>query len=506
MKKILYFLISFLMVAPLKAQQNSDMLEKAISSVVTVAVFNMEGAKTMLGYRGVADKAYERILDMTGVQSSGSGFVIEKNGKKYVITNAHVIEAASAAKGSLYVFSIDQTKYEVRVVGGDSFYDIAVLEFVTEPGKEISIVKFANREARLGEQVFAIGNPLGEYPYTVSEGIISAKNRVRNGVTGKFGFVQTTATVIWGNSGGPLVDSKGDVLGINSQIAFATRGTEMIWQPQINFALEAQLSKRLVDDIIDNQGLVKRAWIGLEIVQRYDYNSWGEASGMPWELRDTLPVINKVVPNSPAAAVFGNKLGSVITSVNGFKTRNLQEVLGEFEKVKPGSSVKIAIVNTDGTKEELVVNAGTVEPKNLEALARFVIERDGNMKIFPSEGTLMVKTADMSVRRPEKEERREGQRREDRRPEREKSRGGAAASELKSNFGYRLLAAGLENENWNSIWWTNKMNHLGATLRLCGIAGYVNLYVNDPENPNDVEMKTISFSNDPYVYQLCLWY
>jgi S1-C subfamily serine protease len=142
-----------------------------------------------------------------------------KNGTKYVITNAHVIENALDEEGSIYVYSINRTKYEVKVLGGDSFYDIAVLEFVDTPGPEITTVKFKTEEPRLGEPVYAIGNPLGEYPYSVTDGIISAKNRVRGCYTGKFGFLQTTATVIWGNSSGPLVDAKGDVAGINSQIS-----------------------------------------------------------------------------------------------------------------------------------------------------------------------------------------------------------------------------------------------------------------------------------------------
>ncbi|MDX5320203.1 MAG: trypsin-like peptidase domain-containing protein, partial [Bacteroidota bacterium] len=251
-----------------QAQHAPDMLEKAISSVVTVAVYKTEDVKQALGYRGISDKAYEKVLDLSDSKSSGSGFVIERNGKKYVITNAHVIEHASTDADALYVYSIDRTKYQVKVVGGDSFYDLAVLEFITPPGKEIEVIDFRKEDARIGEQVYAIGNPLGEYPYTVTDGIISAKNRVRGGITGKFGFLQSTATVIWGNSGGPLVDAQGKVLGINSQIAFAKRGGTQIWQPQINFALEAEISNRLINDILSNNGLVKRAWLGLEVVQQ----------------------------------------------------------------------------------------------------------------------------------------------------------------------------------------------------------------------------------------------
>ncbi|MFA5196616.1 MAG: trypsin-like peptidase domain-containing protein, partial [Bacteroidales bacterium] len=172
----------------------SDILENVLSSVVTVSVERTEDTKQLLGFRGSeAETAYEKILDLSNSKGSGSGFIIEKNGKKYVITNAHVIENASELAGSIYIYSINRKKYEAKVVGGDSFYDIAVLEFITPPGTEVSTVYFSAKNPRIGEKVFALGNPLGEYPYSVSDGIISAKNRIRSGLTGKFGFLQSTA-------------------------------------------------------------------------------------------------------------------------------------------------------------------------------------------------------------------------------------------------------------------------------------------------------------------------
>ena len=255
-------------------QSIPDILEKSLSSVVTVGVFKTDYAKHSLGFRGESapEMAYKEALDLAGVSGSGSGFIINKNGKLYVITNAHVVEDASDEEGSIFIYSINRDKYEVKLVGGDSFYDIAVLEFIDNPGNEISSIQFRDNEIRIGEKVYAIGNPLGEYPYTVTDGIISAKNRTRDGMTGKFGFLQTTATLIWGNSGGPLIDENGDVAGINSQIAFAkSPGGEQLIQSQINFALEAGISKRIVEDIITNNGRVKRAFIGVEISQRYEY-------------------------------------------------------------------------------------------------------------------------------------------------------------------------------------------------------------------------------------------
>ncbi len=157
--------------------------------------------------------------------------------KKYVITNAHVISSASPGKGNITVFSINRDKYDMEVIGGDSFYDLAILAFITPPGPELTTMAFRQDEIRIGEPVYAIGNPMGIFPYSISDGIISAKNRVRNAApTGRMGFLQSTASVFQGNSGEPLIDMKGLVVGINSQL-FAT---DFAGQPevlsQINFA------------------------------------------------------------------------------------------------------------------------------------------------------------------------------------------------------------------------------------------------------------------------------
>ena len=289
----------------------ADILENAMSSVVTVSVEKTDNTKQLLGFRGQdSDIAYEKALDLSKSKSSGSGFVIIKNNKKYIITNAHVIEQASELKGSVYVYSINRTKYEVKIIGGDSFYDIAVLEIVGATGPEIKPISFSSKDSRVGEKVFAIGNPLGEYPYTVSDGIISAKNRVRNGLTGKFGFLQSTATVIWGNSGGPLVNEKGQVVGINSQIAFANAGNQQIWQPQINFALEGLLSNRLNDNIINNNGRVKRCYLGIQLSQSYEYSAYYKLMGGDgWLLVDSIPVITGAISGSPAEKFLKDKIG-----------------------------------------------------------------------------------------------------------------------------------------------------------------------------------------------------
>lgn len=488
-----------------KAQRSdADMLDKAIGAVVTVAVYKTEKDNKALGFRGQdnADLAYEQILDLGSRRSSGSGFVVEKNGKKYVITNAHVVENASEKSRALYVFSIDRTKYEVKIVGGDTYFDFAVLEFVTPPGDEIETIKFTNKAPRIGEKVFAIGNPLGEYPYTVTDGIISAKNRVRNGITGKFGFLQSTATVIWGNSGGPLVNQSGEVVGINSQIAFAPRGKESIWQPQINFALEHEICMRLLDDVITNKGLVRRAYVGLEVTQKYDYEEWMSwFGGSPWVLRDTLPVINKIIPGSPAASVLKDKVGAQIYSINGVRVRNNSEVLGEFESTRPGSTIKLTIVTKKG-KETVSIKTQEISVNSLERVALSVIEDGNKYKLIKNDD------GSVSIRRTGTEDNTAKTEKEKKGSKSKKSKI-AKIYKLKANTNYKIVSAGIKLKNFTSKYRVKKMSDLGAALRLTGESGIFQLYIYDEAKKNGWKYpKSISFelSGDSKVSQNTLWY
>lgn len=321
-----------------------DMLERTLPAIVTVGIFKSSKEGTAYGFAAKAsDMAYEKTLDLGGAMGSGSGFVIENKGKKYIVTNAHVIEDAADESGSVYVFSINRTKYPVRIVGADSFYDVAVLEFTDrQPGAEIGTVIFRPEETRIGEQVYAIGNPLGDFPYTVTQGIIGGKNRVRGGMTGKFGYLQSSATTIWGNSGGPLIDAGGKVIGINSQIEIAQKSFGMFVQPQLNFALEAPIARRVADDLIE-QGRVVRGYLGLVITQKYDSEKAVDET--------MLPRLAGTVPGSPAAAALAGREGYIINKVNGVEVRNVEEALGEMEKIRSGTQVTLELEeNKERTK------------------------------------------------------------------------------------------------------------------------------------------------------------
>ncbi|MBS4012136.1 MAG: trypsin-like peptidase domain-containing protein [Bacteroidetes bacterium] len=486
MKRFIFFSLAIFTTTLAIGQATSDMLERVLSSVVTVAVNKTEATRQILGYRGAADEAYEKILDLGNAESSGSGFIIEKNKKKYVITNAHVIEQASTERGSIYVYTINRSKYEARVVGGDTFYDIAVLEFIDPPGKEISTIKIRLTEPGVGETVFAIGNPLGEYPYTVSDGIISAKNRVRGGATGKFGFLQSTATVIWGNSGGPLVDSKGDLVGINSQIAFAETSSSPLWQPQINFALEAILSNRLIDDIINNNGRVKRAYIGVELSQSYTTQYDSYTLSPSWKLQDEYPVISAVLRASPAFAALSDKVGYSITKINGVDVKSLEEALGEFEKMKPDQTVTLT-VSKAGTTHTVQIKTSELNSQRHEQIARHVVESENRISLNMQDNQVILSVIEQSVAANKKP--------------------GSQSSGISTKQNYVVVSVGVSEDNFRSLWRINNLSDLGAAFRLNGLYGFYDIFVISNSNPKaSPEKLRVDFANSNNVKKLLLWY
>lgn len=473
------------------AQQAQNMFEETISAVVTVAVYeNNELANEQLEFRGPDDEssvsavAYKRALDLAGAQSSGSGFVISHNGKPYVVTNAHVIEMAADKPGSIAIFSIDRTKYEVNLIGGDSFYDIAVLEFVDEPKGELNTVKFRETKAALGEKVYAIGNPLGDYPYSISDGIISAKNRVRGGLTGKFGFLQTTATVIWGNSGGPLVDVNGDVIGINSQIAFTQSGSQNIWLSQINFALEGGLSQRLVENIIENDGRVERAYFGLEFSQDEEYNyQTGIVSAGP-------VILSGVVNDAPSKDEFNSLKGAELTQINETPIRSLEEALYELELVRPGQSITLHM-NSNGSTVSKTARSVALETRQLESIAALFLQGMPGLEMTSASPQIGIQFNQKdNVQSYEEDSFQE-----------------LENPETYLGQNYIVLAAGIKGRIVERMWRTKELYDLGGALKLSGLQGIVDLYVANSADP-DEEIKVFrrSFSDDEDITTKRLWY
>lgn len=340
-------------------------LEQALSGILTIGVFKTTENDFVMGFgnatKSYAEIAYEQTLQMGDAFSNGSGFVVEIDGKYYILTNAHVIDAAAKGEGAIYAYSIQRTRYPVRLVGGDSFYDIAILEFDGAPGPEVQALRFSEQEARFAQKVYAIGNPLGKYPYSITEGIVSGKNRAfHRPTTGRFGFLQHTATLIWGNSGGPLVDEQGRVVGINTWIGTHEKDGQSYLISQLNFALEGQKAAQLARNILANGGRLKRAFLGIELASAGLPNGPGP---------DGPPFIHAVLEDSPAYEALKDMKGATLTHINGGQVPTLQDAVRILESIAPGDSVRLTLKRTL-SNQEVVVPAGELESDRLEQIAR----------------------------------------------------------------------------------------------------------------------------------------
>ncbi len=475
---ILSLLVAFLLascglIEKSQEKKRLNALDDALAGSVTVAVKkNKDIGKVIMGFRGaVSMEAYEQSLQLSNALSSGSGFVVEKNGKKYVVTNAHVVESADDSDGSLYVFSYNRNRYEVKLVGGDSWFDIAVLEFVDNPGNEFKTMKFAKSNPRIGEKVFAIGNPLGTKPNTVTNGMISALNRTTEGLTGKHGYLQSTATIIWGNSGGPLVNSRGEVVGVNTKIDFAqgADGNDYL-QQQINYSLATEFAAEIVDDIIEH-GKKQRAFLGLELShsQRLHRGWFSSSLG---EILTPHPVLTYVFkgPNEEKLNPF---LGQLLVKINGVSVSDTEAALGQFERVKPGDKVRLVFKNKKNEEQTIEIDAPAAKSEDNGRVAHHALEDLFGLEVDN-------KSPQLRVRNPN------------------------------NNASAYVLAGGNYNENFPDLWRITTEEDLGGVLRIYGLAGYIDLIISDEPRDNDrMESLEELFTNeyvDGDTYTTKLWY
>jgi Do/DeqQ family serine protease len=241
----------------------------------------------------------------------GSGFVVNKSG--VILTNNHVVAGAD----EVWVQLSDERRFEARVVGSDPSTDVAVVKLTRPPG-DLRPVQIGNSEqVRVGDYVLAIGNPLG-LGQTVTMGIVSAKNRMLGGrITQYEDFIQTDAAINQGNSGGPLFNFKGEVIGINSAILNPAVAMN------IGFAIPINLARQIAEQI-QRSGKVARGYLG---VGTEDMNPDKAARlGIPFEAGALVNVVN---PGSPAAAA-GLRSNDIITEVAGRRIENsagLQQVV-----------------------------------------------------------------------------------------------------------------------------------------------------------------------------------
>ncbi|WP_027003524.1 Do family serine endopeptidase [Hugenholtzia roseola] len=292
--------------------------------------------------------------------SSGSGVIVDAKG--FIVTNNHVIEGADR----IDVVMDDRRSFEATLIGKDPTTDLAVLKI--EPKEDLPFLSFGNSDqVRVGEWVLAVGNPF-DLTSTVTAGIVSAKGRNinilrRNDGMGIESFIQTDAAVNPGNSGGALINTNGELIGINTAIATNTGS-----YAGYSFAVPANLARKVVSDLKE-YGAVQRALLGIriaeitsELAQEKDLNS-------------TKGVYVAEVNAASGAAEAGLKEGDVLKKIDGVEVNTPAELQERVARKRPGEKIKVLYERSGKAYEAMV------ELKNAIGTTE-IIKNDASVSLF----------------------------------------------------------------------------------------------------------------------------
>ncbi|MEA5098682.1 MAG: Do family serine endopeptidase [Burkholderiaceae bacterium] len=303
--------------------------KKAVPAVVNIYTAKEVRQQNPLLDDPVLKKFFDDRLG-SGMQkqsSLGSGVIVSPEG--YILTNNHVVATADEIEVAL----VDGRKARAKLVGTDPETDLAVIKIEMKNLPAITLGRI--EQARVGDVVLAIGNPFG-VGQTVTMGIISALGRTHLGINTFENFIQTDAAINPGNSGGALIDTSGNLLGINSAIYSRSGGSL-----GIGFAIPVSTVKTVMEAIINN-GHVVRGWIGVE------------PQDITPELADTFELKKKdgviiagVLKNGPADKA-GIKPGDILLSIEGTPIPNTSEMFNRIAQLAPGSRAKMTVLRNEG--------------------------------------------------------------------------------------------------------------------------------------------------------------
>ena len=299
-------------------------------------------------------KHQNKSKEMPMQEASGSGVIISNDG--YIVTNNHVVDGASDIEVTLN----DNRTFKAKVIGADPNTDIALIKI---DAKDLPVIVFGNSDMlKVGEWVLAVGNPFN-LTSTVTAGIVSAKGRNINIINSQLpleSFIQTDAAVNPGNSGGALVNTRGELIGITTAIASQT-GTYAGYA----FAVPVSIVQKVVADI-RKYGIVQRAVLGIKI--RNITDSIAKAKN----LKTMEGVYVYSVMQESAAKKAGIKSGDIIDNVNGVNVQSASELQEQIGRYRPGDKITIT-VNRDNKEQKLEVELknqqgsfGVVSPQNSE--------------------------------------------------------------------------------------------------------------------------------------------
>lgn len=315
--------------------------ERALPSVVYIK--HVEKGKTVtvrqqsdpfdFFFSPFGGRQQERQVQTQPKVSAGSGVIISTDG--YIVTNNHVVEGAD----ELIVYLNDNSEYEARIVGTDEKTDLALIKI---EGSSLPAITIGSSESlKIGEWVLAIGNPLG-LTNTVTAGIISAKARSL-GANGIESFIQTDAAINAGNSGGALVNTAGELVGINAML-YSQTGSYSGY----GFAIPTTIMAKVVEDL-KSYGIVQRAWIGIRGMDVKNYIDSEKAKGNNVDLGVTEGVYVSDIVDGSAADDGGVEVNDVITGIGGQKITTMAALQEVVTTKRPGDKVAVTLIR--GKKE-----------------------------------------------------------------------------------------------------------------------------------------------------------
>src|SRR6266704_1970288 len=298
---------------------------------------------------------YDFFMDPVPVEGAGSGFVIDPRG--YILTNFHVVEGAQ----SIEVVLGDQSHHPAKYIGADQRNDVALIK-IDPKGKHLSALPLGDSGAiQVGQKVLAIGNPFG-FQSTLTTGVVSALGRTVQ--TSQTTFIdeaiQTDAAINRGNSGGPLINSHGEVIGINSAIYTPTGTTA-----GIGFAIPINTAKNIANDLMTD-GRVHRAFLG---VQTLPVGGWlAEALDLPVQEGLLIEAVTRGGPAAAAGLHGGDRQvlagmrriaigGDVIIAIDGQKIASPFDMNVILNRKRPGDTVKVSIYR-GGKRMDIPVKLG----------------------------------------------------------------------------------------------------------------------------------------------------
>ncbi len=334
--------------APIVEAERSDSYSKAaeIAMPSVVNIFTRKEIKEEPSHPLLNDPMFRRFFGeqfesrTRRTSSLGSGVIVSPNG--YILTNHHVVEAADEVEIAL----IDGRKAKASIIGSDPETDLAVLKIKL---KELPAITFGqSQQVKVGDVVLAVGNPFG-VGQSVTMGIVSAMSRSRVGINTFEDFIQIDAAINPGNSGGALIDTSGNLIGINTAIYSSSGGSL-----GIGFAIPIHAAKQIMEQIIQS-GSVIRGWLGLSMQDMTQ--DLAESFGLDSPIGS---LVASVLRDGPADKA-GIKPGDILIAVGGKPVKNSSEMLNRVAALSPSDTVTVTVIR-NRQEESIQVKVG-VRPK-----------------------------------------------------------------------------------------------------------------------------------------------